>query len=137
MPPTESREAEGVFLEQREPNGARRVVLEDDGRTAYAYLLQEERVTADVWLYDVGVDPETVDFRNPSGVPFQNPKQYCAADRLPRLTDASRVSCRWLPAVVEIDVDGVVWARLEPGSRPGWSRGVAVANPLAKPLDVG
>jgi hypothetical protein len=132
----DANEAAGIYLRRNEPNGTRAVVLEDDGRTAYAYLLDDERTVSDVWLYNVGEDPEAVDFGNSTALPFQNPKANCAAEKLPRLTEPSRLVCRWRPTGVELEVDEVLWARLEPGARPGWSRGAGVANALARPLEV-
>jgi hypothetical protein len=129
-------EAAGVFLRRNEPNGTRAVVFEDDGRTAYAYLLEDERTVSEVWLYNVGQDPEAVDFGNSTALPFQNPKADCTAEKLPRLIETSRLQCRWLPERVELVVDEVLWARLEPGAKPGWSRGSGVANALARPLEV-
>lgn len=120
-----------VILQQGNPSDGRSVVLEDDGRTGYAYLLEGSHIVADLWLYNVGPDPETVDVRDPTQLPFQNPRRFCAADSLPRLTHASTLLCRWSPTSVEVEVDGVLWARLDRGTRPGWSRGAAVAGPLA------
>jgi hypothetical protein len=48
---------EGPWFGIDEPGGDRQVVLEDDGRVAYAYLLERDAIVADVWLYNIGEDP--------------------------------------------------------------------------------
>ena len=42
-----------LVLRYDEPDGGRSVVLEDDGRVAYAYLLEKDTIVSDVWLYNV------------------------------------------------------------------------------------
>jgi len=121
-------------LQFHEPDGDRSVVIEDDGRVCYAYLLQNERLVGDVWLYNVSAAPLTVDWRRREDAPFCNPAKYCADATLPRLRPDSDVSCAWLARGAEIWVSGTLWARLEAGARPGWSRGARIAGPLAKPL---
>ncbi len=128
-------EPDEVLLRFTEPQGDRSVVLEDDGRVAYAYLLDgDDAVVGDVWLYNVGEDPERVDWRDRSAMPFRNPARFCSPEVLPRLRPDSRVSCHWSDKGVTVSVAGTVWARLEDGSKPGWSRRARLAGPLAKPL---
>jgi hypothetical protein len=109
-------------------------VLEDDGRVAYAYLLENEEIVGDVWLYNVHEAPEAIDWNDRSAMPFANPTRYCAEERLPRITERSAVSCAWSKLGVDVAVDGIDVAHLECGSKPGWSKLAAEAGPLAKPL---
>jgi hypothetical protein len=125
---------QSVVLRFDEAGGSRAVVLEDDGRVAYAYLLEKNEIVGDVWLYNVADSPEAVDWSDRSAMPFANPKRYCATERLPRLTEASNVRCSWSDRGVDIAVEGIDFARVEHGSKPGWSRLAAVPGPLANPL---
>jgi hypothetical protein len=118
-----------------EPGTARAVVLDDDGRVAYAYLLKDEEVVGDVWLYNVDEAPETPPWKDPSQMPFLNPKSYCRLESVPRLQADSEVHCRWYKQGVEVSIDGIIVARLEEGAKPGWSRMAARPGPLAKPLE--
>lgn len=127
-------EPESLLLDVLEPGEARRVVLEDDGRVAYAYLLEQDKFVGDVWLYNVGPDPSLVDWKDRGAMPFQNPAKYCAAERLPRLHQDVDLRCEWDERGATVSVDGLVWARLERGSKPGWSRGATRSNRLAQPL---
>jgi hypothetical protein len=111
------------------------VVLEDDDRVAYAYLLEGDRVVGDVWLYNVLEPPETTNWEDTSAMPFLNPRDLCQPEKPQRLTSNSRIQCVWFDTGVEVSVDGVLWARLERGSKPGWSRLAARPGPLAIPLD--
>jgi len=123
-----------VLRRFNEPEGNRSVVLEDDGRVAYAYLLEGDSVAGDVWLYNVGQDPDAVDWRDRSALPFLNPARYCTGERVPRLRAGSNIDCKWSDQGVTVSIDGVVWAHLQRGAKPGWSRAARVDGPLAKVL---
>lgn len=130
MTPTED-----VLLRFDDKLGHRSVVLEDDGRVAYAYLLNgDSEIVGDAWLYNVGDDPEEVSWQDRSSMPFQNPAKYCVADRPPRLRPDSRIACTWTEQGVTVSVEGIEWVRLEVGCRPGWSLLARIPGPLAKPL---
>ncbi|HEU4408221.1 MAG TPA: hypothetical protein VFS43_23365 [Polyangiaceae bacterium] len=130
----DSRVPSDLLLRFDAPDGRRAVVLEDDGRVAYAYLLQEESVVGDVWLYNVAEAPTAVDWKDRSAMPFLNPKKFCAQANVPRLSETSKVECRWRESGVDVSVNGLLIARIDRGSKPGWSRGAGLAGPLAKPL---
>jgi hypothetical protein len=117
-----------------DPQGKHAVVLEDDGRVAYAYLLRDESLVSDVWLYNVEATPEHVDWKDRSAMPFLNPRGFCADELTPRLREDAVIYCRWLPHAVEVLIDEVLIARLEPGAKPGWSKLAARSGPLARPL---
>ena len=127
-------EADHVLLRVPELEGQRCLVLEDDGRVAYAYLVEGDTVVSDVWLYNVGDTPVSVNWRDQTAMPFQNPLKYCAPEKPPRLRSDSDVTCLWNKEGVTILIAGSAWARLEKGSKPGWSRTARIAGPLAKPL---
>ena len=126
---------EGTALRIDEPNGRRAIVLEDDGRVAYAYLLEGDEIVGDVWLYNVAPTPETVNWRDRASTPFLNPRKYCAEESVPQLRGDSTVSCQWSEEGAEVTIDGVRMARLVRGSKPGWSRLAASPGPLARPLN--
>lgn len=131
----DSTKNHGVVLRIDAPDGSRALVLEDDGKVAYAYLLEQGGVVGDVWLYNVAETPESVDWRDEAAMPFLNPRRYCRGETVARLRDDSAVACEWSSQGVVVVVDGVRLARLERGAKPGWSRLAGLPGPLAKPLE--
>ena len=125
-----------------DPNSAYSVLFEDDGKVAYAYLRDGTKVVGDVWIYNCGPAPETAEWTLPdarSRMPFANPAGYAVDELPPDIHEPSDVSCRWTHdgeglAFVEVLLNGVVFARLQPGSSPGWSRLARRDGPNAKVL---
>jgi hypothetical protein len=99
--------SEGFLLRIDDAESDRAIVLEDDGRVAYAYLIIEGQMVGDVWLYNVSPAPDVVDWK-----------------------DASKIAVG-----AEVRIGGILMARLEIGSKPGWSRLALCAGPLARPLE--
>lgn len=52
------------------------VVVEDDGRVCYAYLLLDGEIVADVWLYNSAETPNDIDRQSKGDLPFLNPSTY-------------------------------------------------------------
>lgn len=123
-----------VILRFDAPDRERSVVLEDNGRAAYAYLLSRGGVVSSVWLYNVVEAPVLADWSSNARFPLLNPRAYCNLTVSTRVRSTSRVGCVWSASGVAISIDGLLWARLKQGVVPGWSRGASVAGPLAKPL---
>ncbi len=117
------------------PDGDLALIVEDDARVAYAYLLQNEQVVSDVWLYNIAPAPETAQWSDPREMPFLNPAEYCKPGSITRLAKESNIQCKWYPNAVELLVDGTSWAYLEKGRKPSWSRWTLREGPLARPLD--
>jgi len=121
------------MLQFDEPGGNRSLVLEDDGRVAYAYLLIEGRIVGDVWLYNVAAAPAAIS-ADPEHLPFLNPSGLASDSADWRFDQDPSVSCRWDARGVTVMGNGVAMARLEPGAKPGWSRYAIEAGPLAMPI---
>ena len=101
------------------------LVIEDNGRVAYAYLLDRERIVGDVWLYNGIVPPGEPEWHDPSKLPFANPSGYTRDDSVEPLRDESRVAVSWVVAggtvkEARLAIDGTLWAVLRPGAKPGW-----------------
>src|SRR6266851_4505324 len=112
----DSKTCEELLLRYDEPGGVRALVLDDDGKVAYGYLLEREAVVGDVWLYNVAATPNTVDWNDKSQMPFLNPQKFCKAETVPRLNPQS-LEIRWFEAGVEVIADGILLARLESGAK--------------------
>ncbi len=111
------------------------VIVEDDGRVAYAYLKVGEKMVSDVWLYNVAETPERVDWRDKAQLPFLNPKGFCHERTFARITEQSNVACTVEADQVEVTLDGQLIARLKANARPAWSKLASRKGPLALPLD--
>lgn len=123
-----------MILRFAAPAGPMSVVIEDDGRVAYAYLLDGSKIVGDTWLYNVDESPVDSSWRRQSQRPFLNPMRFCTAESLARLDAHSPIACIWEGDSVVVAVRGEVWARLWRGAKPGCSRFALRPGPLAKPL---
>lgn len=117
------------------------VVIEDDGRVCYAYLLSPDRqIAGDVWLYNRCVAPKEPEWTDRTKAPFANPHSF-VEDRqdfsLP--IREAEITVEWLSdeqnkRLAEIFVHDFLIGRLQVGSKPGWARAAAKDGPLAKRL---
>lgn len=119
------------------------LIIEDDARVCYAYLLIGEEIIGDVWLYNKTKTPTTVDWSNREEMPFLNPKKYVDESRkiLPILSE-DEIELHWqFKGNDLVDVDLFVRkkfvAKMRPGSKPGWSIAVVEDGPLAKRMEYG
>jgi hypothetical protein len=116
------------------------VVIEDDGRVAYAYLLDaNDRICGDVWLYNRCAAPDEPEWCRPDNAPFANPASYasnCEAFH-PAETGAD-FSVEWVSEdigfIAKLFLRGELFAVLREGAKPGWARLAKMDGPLAKKL---
>lgn len=109
----------------------------DDGRVAYAYLLEGEDVIGDVWLYNRQQAP-AVSFWQPEDMPFLNPAEYLAENAsIKPIQQESDLRTEWTESkddgVIEVGIyvrDKFI-ASVAAGSKPGWSVLVIKDGPLA------
>jgi hypothetical protein len=116
-----------------------RVVVEDDERVAYAYLLREGRIVTHVWLYNHGPTPVEPEWRDRSKMPFMNPKGYAVGGIVRPIASDDEVHVEWNERDAVIDdvsvyIRGEPIAKLSPGAKPGWCIYAAKDGPLAKVL---
>src|SRR4051812_15928622 len=101
------------------------IVVEDDGKVAYAYSLQGASIVADVWLYNQREAPDKPEWDDSNNAPFLNPKGYCKTINFLALTDPKDVQVQW-----DLAADGMVmsvhlffrgqrFAQMAPGKKPG------------------
>lgn len=120
-----------ILLRFEAPDGLRDVVLEDDGVVAYAYLREQGHIRSDVWLYNVGESPAVPDWEGSATPPFRNPKPFARENDLGRISETRAVVRVWSEDGVQVSIDGIVWAELERGAKPGRSRLAVRDGPLA------
>lgn len=130
-------EGAGVFHAETSPGFGLNVVFEDNGRVAYAYLIDSlDQIIADVWLYNRAPTPLAPEWHDQSAAPFLNPARYVRTQAHPiPARDPSDVSFQWRAdpehdVVVEIFLRGDLIGRIWPGAKPGWAAS-ARSGPLA------
>lgn len=126
----------------RQGKGSAAVDIDDNGRVAYAYLLDENgTIVSDVWLYNSAETPQMPEWQDKRLMPFANPIDYVDVEwsaKTPLIENEADVQVTWeveggmLSAYVHLF--GELFAVLQSGAKPGWSRLAAKSGPLAKVL---
>jgi hypothetical protein len=117
------------------------IVIEDDGRVGYAYLIDSRgEICGDVWLYNRCPAPDEPEWDDPSGAPFANPSAYvgsCTAFPLPN--SSADIAIDWARAdgacLARIFVRKRLVAVVKSGAKPGWALLAKKDGPLAKSLN--
>lgn len=127
-----------TLLEFRQPDLGLSVVIDDDGRVAWAYLRDGEgAIIGDVWLYNRGPTPAEADWSDASLAPFPNPATHALPLDVPLPTEGD-LDVAWTLEgellLADVFVHGVLLARLSPGAAPGWNRLATQSGPCAQPL---
>src|SRR5260370_26450666 len=115
------------------------VVIDDDDRVAYAYLLENDKIVGDVWLYNGTPAPLKPEWGDQSKAPFLNPQEF-ALGHAPPITEATQLEVVWVRHKdtllrAEIYLANQLFAVVAPGAKPGWCRNARKSVPLAKVLE--
>lgn len=115
------------------------IIIEDDTKVAYAYLLKGENVVSDVWLYNSEETPKNIDWNDIDNAPFLNPSTYAnnVKEKIGKETLES-IDIQWsiLETIkVKISLKNGIIVVLEEGKLPGWSNNVIKSGPLALKLE--
>jgi len=117
------------------------VVFDDDGRVAYAYLLnQSDVIVGDVWLYNRCTSPLKPEWKDPNKMPFANPVGFVKVNEdFSPVVDISEVRIQWRSSDGAVRADVFIrdnlFAVLVEGEKPGWSILAAKNGPLAKVME--
>ena len=118
------------------------VVIEDDGKVAYAYLLKNKKIIGDVWLYNRCKAPAKPEWKNPELMPFANPGDFVKEIEgvtCPPESDKS-FDIEWKFNInhefeyVYIYLDKQIFAKISIGDKPGYCILAKRDGPLAKTL---
>ncbi|AIE87465.1 hypothetical protein [Fimbriimonas ginsengisoli] len=117
------------------------LVIEDDDRCGYAYLLVDGKFVSDVWLYNAIPPPERPEWELENArnlLPFANSVGFVRGEIFEPLTSSSEIFVSWgelgdkLEAAIHLR--GKYHALLREGEKPGYCRLAAKDGPLAKTL---
>ncbi len=70
------------------------VIIEDDGKVCYAYLLTGEDIVGDIWLYNQQITPESTNWKDQNNMPFLNPKKFVGENIKP-IDNENEISIKW------------------------------------------
>jgi hypothetical protein len=116
------------------------VIIDEDHNTVYGYLMREEEIVSDVWLYNVGDSPEFVDWENPELMPFPSPIGLSVPNsETIRIIDTSLIDVKWgysksKKVKAFIYYNGSLFARLSEDDFPGESINALCDSRLANKL---
>jgi hypothetical protein len=113
------------------------VIIEDDGRVAYAYLMNSNAIIGDVWLYNQLETPMDNSWQDEDQQPpYLNSVEY--TDNLLKVENGDvleQVDVKWniYGSVIEVLLEfrNGLKAKLCSGSRPGWTNNAKKEGPLA------
>ena len=112
------------------------VYIEDDDRVCYAYLLMEDKIVGDIWLYNHAPTPSDPEWHSKENLPFLNPAEF-VKENLEPFEASSPVEVTWdlgEETVANIFLASRLIAKLTVGSCPGWSSLVTKDGPLARKM---
>jgi hypothetical protein len=116
------------------------LIIDDDGKVSYAYLLDGEKIIADVWLYNQAKTPDLTIGESLDEIPFLNTVEYVNENIIiSPLSDPRDIFIKWEfkndnLEQVSIFIRDQLSAILKPGSKPGWSICAKKDSRLAKVL---
>lgn len=120
------------FLHDLKPEYS--VMIEDDDKVCYAYLLIHNEIVGDVWLYNTIKSPVEAEWHSPDNLPFLNPIEFIKENIEP-FDDETNININWNSenkVVAQIYISNRLIARLSEGDFPGGSSLVIKDGPLAK-----
>lgn len=72
------------------------VIIDEDNSTVYGYLMCDEEIVSDVWLYNIRNSPDFVDWDDPELMPFPSPIGLSRPDsEIVRIIDPSLIKVQW------------------------------------------
>jgi hypothetical protein len=116
------------------------LIIDDNGKVSYAYLLNGEEIIADVWLYNQAKTPHSGTWDSLDEIPFLNTIEYVNENlTIKPLSDPKDILIKWEfendnLEQVSIFIQDKLSAILKPGSKPGWSICAKKDGPLARVL---
>ena len=132
---------EGFVAKFVSPLDQTAVVIEDNGRVAYAYMLDRDgRICSDVWLYNRCQTPVEPEWHDQARMPFANPASFTTDNPSFSPPDSpADITVEWGASdrtnEAKIFLSRKCLAKLRAGMKPGWSAMATRDGPLAQVLN--
>ena len=114
------------------------MIIDDDDRVAYAYILKYNKIVGDIWLYNVHNTPDKDAWVNKEELPFLNQSSHTKNLRKLSLSASDDIKISWGDVdgkrSVLLEINDDLKVMLQEGAKPGWSNNVYKDGPLAKVL---
>ncbi len=114
------------------------IIIEANGIVLYAYLLEEEEIVSDVWLYNFNQVPRKTKWDSVDDLPFENishlikPLSEQVVFRQFHEDDIKWVFKNSLLDRVEIIKDEIIFCQMQPNKAPGYSCNALQSGALAR-----
>ena len=133
-------EGDGFMGKFASPDGRQAVIIEDDGKVCYAYLLDGAgTICGDVWLYNRRAAPVEPEWHDPRNAPFANPASFVDQNVIfspPATIDD--ITIDWGEesgaSTARVFLFQRLFAILMDGAKPGWALLAGRDGPLANVL---
>ena len=89
------------------------VIIDEDNSTVYGYLMRDEEIVSDVWLYNIGKSPDFVEWDDPELMPFPSPTGLSRPDsEIVRIVDSSLIKVEWGRSKLNIVQASIYYANI-------------------------
>ncbi|HSI83419.1 MAG TPA: hypothetical protein VK970_06520 [Candidatus Methylacidiphilales bacterium] len=117
-------------------------IIEDDGRVAYAYLMEGKEMIGNLWLYNQEATPAVDAWREDRGtLPYLNSARYVDAQLMLKPLETpgeAEVVWEYRPNgrlhMLHLILRGTHYGVLAPHVKPGWTVAASQDGPLAQHL---
>jgi hypothetical protein len=121
------------------PCGKYKLVFDDDGNVAYAYLKKGDTIVGDVWLYNRCETPDETEWKDRNIIPFANCKSYMREEgRMENAVGPEDVQVEWIGIeenpLAYVYVFENLLGVIGEGDKPGRAKFALRDGPLARIL---
>jgi len=111
------------------------IIIESENDAVYAYLLKDDNIVGDVWLYNETEDPLQNQWETNIIGPYKNSIEYIKLSSI-KILDINNVNNEWIIEnnkliKVKIYSDNKLIAILKDGHKPGFCVNAKIDGPLA------
>ena len=131
---------EDLMINSDSGDGKTTLVLEDNGRVCYCYLLENGEIRSDLWLYNRDKTPDQIPWKSGESPPYLNPIEYAKKNQLIP-SGINQISIDWIrnksDVTAHIYIGDILIGVISSDTKPGFAKFAAKNGPLANVLPRG